>query len=350
MDLGVEAAERGLVPDGIVRWAIRRQCAGRLREVRRQDDGVIEARNAEFVWQLRSSPIAMSPAKANQQHYEIPAEFFSAILGPRLKYSCCFWPNKDSRLEDAEDAALEITCERAGIGDGQEILELGCGWGSLTLWMAERYPNSRVTAVSNSQMQRTYIEAEAAKRGIQNVVVCTADMNTFNPSVDRGLQNRFDRIVSIEMFEHMRNYELLLSRIATWLCPDGLLFVHVFCHRNQAYAFETEGAGNWMGRHFFTGGIMPSADLLRRFPLDLAVTQQWHWDGKHYQRTAEAWLTNLDQRRSEIMDIWTKHYGATAARRWLNRWRMFFLAVSEVFGFAAGQEWFVSHYRLEHAV
>jgi cyclopropane-fatty-acyl-phospholipid synthase len=242
-------------------------------------------------------------------------------------------------LADAEAASLAETCRRAELADGQDILELGCGWGSLSLWMAERYPGSRITAVSNSRPQREYIEGQARARGLANLAVLTDDMNRF------AAPGRYDRVVSVEMFEHMRNYSLLLNRIHGWLRPGGKLFVHIFCHRSFAYPFETDGDDNWMGKWFFTGGIMPSDDLLARFQDDLRLERQWRWNGVHYQRTAEAWLENLDRRRKDVMPVLRAAYGERDAVRWFHRWRMFFLAVSELFGFRGGEEWFVGHYR-----
>jgi cyclopropane-fatty-acyl-phospholipid synthase len=279
---------------------------------------------------------------ANQQHYELPPEFFAAILGPRRKYSCCYFTSDNSTLAEAEEEALAATCQRAELADGQEILELGCGWGSLSLWMAERYPHSRITAVSNSTPQRHFIEAVALSRGFGNLCVIAADMNDFSPG-----KQTFDRVVSVEMFEHMRNYDRLLGRIASWLRPRAKLFIHIFCHRSLSYPFEMDGAANWMGRHFFTGGIMPSADLLKQFDRSLNVTRQYSWNGQHYQRTAEAWLANLDARREEALGILAAVHGASESHRWLNRWRMFFLAVSELFGYAGGDEWHVAHYLME---
>jgi cyclopropane-fatty-acyl-phospholipid synthase len=341
--IGIEAVEQGLVPDALTRMAIRRLCRERLRESRNEPGGELDASRSAFLKSLRSGPIALVPELANQQHYELPPEFFAAALGPRRKYSCCYFPSDSTTLPEAEEAALALTCERAEIADGQEILELGCGWGSLSLWMAEHFPNSRIMAVSNSAPQRHFIEAEMLSRGLKNLRVITRDMNGFAP-----VEQTFDRVVSVEMFEHMRNYDCLLRRIASWLRPEGKLFIHIFCHRSLSYPFETVGAANWMGRHFFTGGIMPSADLLNQFNRDLTVSQQYSWSGRHYQRTAEAWLANLDVRRADVLRIVASIYGSTDARRWLNRWRMFFLAVSELFGYADGDEWFVSHNLMEH--
>ncbi|GDY10609.1 cyclopropane-fatty-acyl-phospholipid synthase [Planctomycetia bacterium] len=342
LSLSLDAVERGLIPDVLTRAAIRRLCEQRLRDCDRGND-VANSRALEgFVESMRSGPIAPVPEKANEQHYELPPEFFAAVLGPHRKYSSCFWPTAETSLAEAEAASLEITCERADLADGQDVLELGCGWGSLSLWMAERFHNSRITAVSNSAPQRRFIETEAASRGLTNLRVITADINQFATD-----PHRFDRVVSVEMFEHMRNYERLLERIASWLRPDGKLFVHHFCHRQFAYPFETDGDTNWMGRCFFTGGLMPSENMLSHFNRHMTVIEQWRWDGTHYQRTSEAWLANLDAHRLEVLPILEATYGPEAAQRWFHRWRLFFLAVAELFGYANGTEWFVSHSLLQ---
>jgi cyclopropane-fatty-acyl-phospholipid synthase len=260
------------------------------------------------------------------------------ILGPRRKYSCCYWPDRAATLAEAEVAALKQTCEHAELVDGQEVLELGCGWGSLSLWMAEQYPHSQITAMSNSHSQRRFIEQQASALGLRNLHVVTADINTFTPP-EPGC---YHRVVSVEMFEHLRNYERLFERIASWLQPNGRLLAHVFCHRVFAYPFETAGQADWMARNFFTGGMMPSAALFERFDRHLHVERQWTWSGVHYQRTAEAWLNNLDANRSAAVECLGGVYGADAVR-WFQRWRMFFLAVAELFGYQNGQEWFVTH-------
>ena len=334
----IDWVERGWIPDFLTRAAIRRLCRQRLRDCGGRNCETDRESLEAFLAAMRSGPVAPVPERANEQHYEVPAEFFSLVLGPHRKYSCCLW-NGAQTLEEAEADSLAETCRRAELVDGQDVLELGCGWGSLSLWMAARYPRSRITAVSNSRPQREYIEAEARARGLGNLVVLTEDMNRF------AAPGTYDRVVSVEMFEHMRNYSLLLNRIATWLRPGGKLFVHIFCHRFFAYPFEIDGEDNWMGKWFFTGGIMPSDDLLARFQDDLRLERQWRWNGVHYQRTADAWLANIDQRRDQVLPVLRAAYGERESERWFNRWRMFFLAVSELFGFRKGEEWFVGHYR-----
>jgi cyclopropane-fatty-acyl-phospholipid synthase len=332
-------AERGLLPDALLRLGIRRLCAQRLREEHAGDPASAARRHAELVAQLRASPVAIHTDAANRQHYELPPGFFAQCLGPRLKYSGCYYPTGAETLAQAEDAMLELYGVRAQLADGQHILELGCGWGSLTLWMAERYPNARFTAVSNSAPQRQYIEGQCRRRGLANVSVLTCDANRLDlPAA------AFDRCVSVEMFEHMRNYAALLERIGQWLRDDGKLFVHIFCHRGLAYPFETEGGDNWMGRHFFTGGLMPAADTLLWFQDALRLEDRWLVDGTHYQRTADHWLANQDRRRDEVLAILRAAYG-DAAPLWFQRWRMFWMACAELFGYDGGREWMVAHYR-----
>jgi cyclopropane-fatty-acyl-phospholipid synthase len=291
-----------------------------------------------FVSMMNESDIALVPDLANEQHYEVPAEFFVEVLGEHRKYSCCYWATGARTLDGAEQAALESTCERARIEDGQRILDLGCGWGSFSLWVAERYAGCSVTAVSNSDSQRAFIEQQAAARGIENLRVITADMNDFDCDA------QFDRIVSIEMFEHMRNYGALFERISRWLAEDGYFFMHIFCHRSAAYEYIDAGPGDWMSRHFFSGGIMPSEDLPLRFQQHLTAVNTWQWSGREYQKTARAWLKNLDKRKTAITPMLERVYGEADSRRWWMRWRMFFLAVSEMFGYDDGREWRIGHY------
>jgi len=340
MDTALDWVERGRVPDAAVRTAIRRLCAARRRS---ETAGSCEerlARQLAFVDNMNSGPIAPVPDKANEQHYEVPPEFFLHVLGAHLKYSGCLWPAGTTSLDDAERAALAATCANAGLTDGQDVLELGCGWGSLTLWMAQQYPGSRITAVSNSTPQRELIEARARERGLGNVEVITADMNDFT------IDHRFDRVVSVEMFEHMRNWRLLLKRIAGWLRPGGLLLVHTFCHRECGYPFTDRDSSDWMARHFFTGGIMPSDGLLLHFQDHLRWRRQWRWNGRHYAATANAWLANLDLHADTLLPILEATYGRDAAL-WRQRWRMFMMAVAELFAFRDGDEWWVVHHLLE---
>ena len=338
----IDLMERGYIPDGLIRIGIRRLLRARIRmgEIT-GGDRAREAALSQLGAELRKSPIALHTASANQQHYEAPVGFFQKTLGPRLKYSACWWPEEVKDLETAEAAMLALTCERAELDFAQDILELGCGWGSLTLWLAEFYPDSRIVAVSNSNSQREFIQARCRERGFDNVQVITADMNDFY--TDR----RFDRAFSVEMFEHMRNYQELMARIHAWLKPGGKLFVHIFTHCSMAYSFETESEDNWMGRYFFTGGLMPSRDLLPRFQGDLRLEEQWHLNGRHYQRTLEAWLANQDRHREAILRLFRETYGPDEAERWFRRWRVFFMACAELFGYRQGEEWGVSHYRFE---
>ena len=329
--------EQGLVPDRVVRLGIRRLLKERLAEMHATDAEAAEALNQAFIDQMRRAPIALLPDKANEQHYEVPAEFFTRTLGPHRKYSSCFWGDGAGTLAQAEADALRITCERAGLRDGQDILELGCGWGSLSLWMADHYRDSRVTAVSNSHSQRHFIEREAAARGLVNLRVITCDANQFDTQAAH-----FDRVVSVEMFEHLRNWPAMFARVARWLKPEGRFFMHVFATRGAPYAFVERDASDWMSRHFFSGGMMPGDDLALHFQDDLRLARRWRWDGTHYQKTSEAWLRNLDDSRDELMPLMVATYG-DAAELWWQRWRLFFMSVAELFGHDGGQQWWVSH-------
>ena len=355
----VRLAEAGGVPDALVRLGIRQLIRRRLRQEgagegqqfaratgRRARRGArLAARQRHMLRQLERGPIAEHTAAANAQHYDTPPAFFGQVLGPRMKYSACLWPAGTTTLAQAEERMLELYAERAGLADGMRVLDLGCGWGSFALWLAERHPASRIVAVSNSTEQRGYIAATAAAAGLDNVEARTADVNDFMPD------ERFDRIVSVEMFEHMRNYAELLRRISSWLVADGALFVHIFCHRSLAYPFEADGSGDWMARHFFTGGIMPARDTLARFQEHMRLTRTWEVSGSHYRRTARAWLDNLDRNREAAGKALSVALPASAEQGEacipLQRWRMFFMACEELFGFNGGSEWLVCHYRFQ---
>ena len=330
--------EQGLVPDNVIRGGIRRLLRARLAHLRADDIELAAETTARFIADMNSAPIAPLPHKANEQHYELPPEFFAHTLGPNRKYSCCDWAGDAMDLAGAESEALANTAKRAQLADGQQILELGCGWGSLTMHMAQRFPRAAIVAVSNSGPQREYITREAKRRGLENIEVITCDMNTF------ATARRFDRVVSVEMFEHMRNYSRLFESIRDWLVPDGKFFMHIFVHRAVPYAFEDRDADDWMSRHFFSGGMMPSAGLPLHFQDHLRLERQWNWSGTHYEKTANAWLENLDSCREQVLPILEASYGRDSAEVWLQRWRIFFMACAELWGFRAGQEWLVSHY------
>jgi cyclopropane-fatty-acyl-phospholipid synthase len=339
----------GWLPDSLIRFGIRRLLRQRLAHEEKGDPEANQVRQQAFIESLRASPVAIETDAANEQHYEVPAAFYEHVLGQHLKYSCCYYRldgHGDAAtaggedLNSAEAAMLDLTIARAQLANGDRILELGCGWGSLTLRMAERFPASRITAVSNSASQRAFILARAQSRGFTNVDVLTCDVN----ALDFPEDDRFDRAVSVEMFEHMRNYETLLERISRWLRPEGTLFVHVFTHREHAYPFDVDGDNDWMARYFFTGGLMPSDDLLLHFQRHLTVIQHWRVDGRHYGQTAEDWLRNMDRSKTTLMPVLAATYGPADAAVWWIRWRVFFMACAELWNFRRGKEWFVSHY------
>jgi cyclopropane-fatty-acyl-phospholipid synthase len=342
LNLMIDVMERGILPDWAIRYGIRKLCRERLKSLEKPSIDQLQKDLDGYIDDLKKSPIAVHTQDANRQHYELPPEFFTLALGKNLKYSSTFWADGCSSLDEAEDVSLAVTMSRAELADGMKILELGCGWGSLTLSMARKFPTSQIVALSNSNPQRLFIEKKAKEAGLTNVRVITRNIDeVVNLQQEFG---EFDRIVSVEMFEHLRNYDQLFERISTWLKPDGKMFVHIFTHQKFAYLFETEGEDNWMGKYFFTGGQMPSHTLLGRFQKNLTLEKLWAWSGVHYARTSEAWLKNMDAHRDEILPVFEKTYGEADARRWFQRWRVFFMSCAELFGYRNGNEWGVSHY------
>jgi cyclopropane-fatty-acyl-phospholipid synthase len=330
--------EKNLLPDWLIRLGIRRLLAQRIREEANYQE-------RDYVADLRTRDIAEQTSAANEQHYEVPTEFYRLSLGQRFKYSGCLYPQGSETLDQAEEHMLNLYVERGEFSDGQSILELGCGWGSLTLFLAERFPRAQITGVSNSRTQKLHIDHEAQRRGLQNVTIITADMNTFDITAAR-----FDRVVSIEMFEHMKNYERLLANVARWLRPGGKLFIHIFTHHRVSYHFVARDASDWMSRHFFTGGQMPSHDLLKQFQNDLKLEQDWQVNGRHYQQTAEHWLEKMDAHKAEIWPLFEETYGVDQTTKWWAYWRIFYLSCAELWGYRDGQEWLVSHYRFQKPI
>ncbi len=330
--------EEDKVPDFLLRKGIRKLLKQRLDD---ENKGNVEAQQASLmglIEKLKASPIAVNTADANQQHYEVPTQFYQYCLGKNLKYSSGYWKLGVTDIDTSEDDMLELTCQRAGLTNGQDVLELGCGWGSLSLYMAAKFPGSTFKVVSNSRTQKLHIDEQAKQRGIKNLTVITADMNTFK------IDEQFDRVVSVEMFEHMRNYALLMKKVASCLKPDGKLFIHIFTHKEYAYLFEVIDDTDWMSKYFFTGGIMPSDDLMFYFNDDLTVKKHWHVNGTHYSKTSEAWLTNMDNHKEEIMPLFEETYGKDEALKWWVYWRIFYMSCSELWSYNNGNEWMVSHY------
>lgn len=342
MNVARSLLDRGVIPDAVIRFGIRHVIRKRLKEIAVKDERDLAARKLAFLDAMARSVVAPHPEKANAQHYEVPPEFFRKVLGDRMKYSSAYWPEGVTSLTEAEEVALRQTAARAGLQDGQAILDLGCGWGSLSLWSAARFPRSRITAVSNSHSQRAFIETHAAMLGLRNLRVMTRDMNEFEAE-----SGQFDRVVSVEMFEHMLNWQYLFFRVNDWLKRDGRFFLHIFVHREVPYTFDIRDASDWMSEYFFSGGMMPSDDLPLAIKSPLRFVRQWRWDGTHYEKTANAWLNNMDINRERLWPVFHRTYGPADAGRWWARWRIFFMACAELFGYRKGQEWWVGHYLFE---
>jgi cyclopropane-fatty-acyl-phospholipid synthase len=339
----IKALENGFIPDPVTRLGIRSLLKKRLLESHDAIKSNPDYFN-QYVESLKKSPLAIMTKEANQQHYEVPTAFYDLSLGLHKKYSSCYWNETTKTLEEAEQLALNLSIENAGIIDGMRVLELGCGWGSLSLELAKRFPKSEIVAVSNSKTQKEYIDSEAKKRKLSNLSVLTRDLS-LKESYEFGTE-KFDRVMSIEMMEHLRNYELFFNYLAPSIKDDGKFFIHIFTHKDTPYFFETEGEENWMGKYFFSGGQMPSRDLLDKFNNDLVVETKWDWNGVHYSKTLEAWLDNTDAEKARVLEMFKETYGENQATVWYNRWRVFFMSCSELFKYQDGKEWGVTHYLL----
>lgn len=335
--------EKNLIPDSLIRFQIRNLLKQRLREEKKANSELQQSHLMQLIDELKNSPIAIETNAANEQHYEVPTEFYQFCLGKHLKYSSGYWKEGVTDIDTSEKDMLELSCERAELQNGQRVLELGCGWGSLSLYMAQKFPESQFTVISNSKTQKLYIDEQANSRGLNNLTVLTVNINSFQ------LTQQFDRVVSVEMFEHMRNYQKLMKLVASHLKPNGKLFVHIFTHQSFTYKFEVKDESDWMSKYFFTGGIMPSDDLLFYFNDDLHVEKHWHVSGLHYSKTSEAWLSNMDKHKQQILPLFEKTYGANQALKWWVYWRIFFMACAELWAFNNGEEWIVSHYLFSKA-
>jgi cyclopropane-fatty-acyl-phospholipid synthase len=333
--------EKDLIPDALIRMGIRSLLRQRLAEEASPDPERQQEKLNAFIASMNASPVAILTQAANEQHYELPTRFFQLCLGPHLKYSSGYYTGATASLEAAEEMMLQLTASRAGIQNGDRVLELGCGWGSLSLFNAARFPRSKFVGVSNSRTQKQFIDAKAKERGIKNLAIITADMNRFKAP------GKFDRAVSVEMFEHMRNWRQLLGRLSGWLRPGGTFFMHIFTHRQFAYPFEVRDSSDWMARYFFSGGMMPSDSLPFYFQEALSIKKHWIVSGRHYQQTAEDWLKNMDKNREEILSIFRQTYGPEHALKWWAYWRVFFMSCAELWGYANGSEWLLSHYLFE---
>ena len=338
ISLLIKLSEKQLIPDFAIRYGIRTLLKKRLDSLVSNNPETNIQDKIDFIHKMNSSKIALVPELANKQHYEIPANFYKYCLGRHRKYSSCYWEDNTKNLDEAELLSLKLTTQHAKLTNGQNILELGCGWGSLTLWMAKKFPKSKITAVSNSSSQKTHILEQAKKRNLNNISIITEDMNNFNP------KTRYNRIVSVEMIEHMRNHGRLFKKINTWLKPGGLFFMHIFVHKTQPYLFEVQDEDDWMSQYFFSGGMMPSEDLPLFFQEDLKIIDQWSWSGKQYEKTANAWLANIDSNKEKVMKALEKIYGKDNSKKWFQRWRIFFMSCAELWGYRDGNEWKVVHY------
>lgn len=333
--------EKNLVPDFLIRQGIRNLLKQRIKDETNPDLEVQQQHFMDLLKTFKSSAIAVETKAANEQHYEVPTPFYLHVLGKNLKYSSGYWKKGNTDFDRSEDDMLELTCQRAELKDGMEILELGCGWGSLTLFMAKKFPNANILGVSNSATQRAHIEEMARQRGLSNVKIITADINVF--TTDR----RFDRIVSVEMFEHMRNHAQLFEKISGFLNEKAKMFIHIFTHKELTYLFEVKDDTDWMSKYFFTGGMMPSDHYLLYFQEHFKIQNHWRVNGTHYSKTSEAWLSKMDQHKDIIMPLFEQTYGKDQAVKWWVYWRIFFMSCAELWGYDHGNEWFVSHYLFE---